>query len=64
VFVVGVAQRFTTVLLRDGFVTEEFIDLARTQNRSRAQETRLDELKTQLADRVINSSSENVLDAM
>jgi hypothetical protein len=64
VFVVGVAQRFTTVLLREGFVTEEFIDLARTQNRSKAQETRLDELKTQLADRVINSSSENVLDAM
>ena len=36
------------LLLRDGFVTEEFIDLARTESRTAEQESRLDELKAQL----------------
>ena len=42
-----------TVLLRDGFVTEAFIDLARTQNRTDAREARLTELKARLAQRVM-----------
>jgi hypothetical protein len=37
------------LLLREGFVTEEFIDLARTDRRTDAQDERLDELKAVMA---------------
>ena len=56
VFVVEVGGRTATLLLRDGFVTDEFVDLARTENCSDAQEQRLDELKAQLAQRVMLAS--------
>ena len=62
VFVVEVGGRTATLLLRDGFVTDEFIDLARTENRSDAQEQRLDELKAQLAQRVMSSPAAHVYD--
>ena len=52
------------LLLRDGFVTEEFIDLARAENRSDKQEQRLDELKAQLAQRVLSTASVDVFDAV
>ena len=45
VFEVTIGDRAATLLLRDGFVTDEFIDLARTENRTAEQEARLDELK-------------------
>ena len=45
VFEVSIGDRTVTLVLRDGFVTEEFIDLARTDNRTGAEESRLDELK-------------------
>jgi hypothetical protein len=62
VFVVEVSGGTATLLLRDGFVTDEFIDLARTGNRSDAQEQRLDELKAQLAQRVMSSPAAHVYD--
>jgi hypothetical protein len=62
VFVVEIGGRTATLLLRDGFVTDEFIDLARTENRTDAQERRLDELKAQLAQQVIASPSGDVFD--
>jgi hypothetical protein len=62
VFMVEVGGRTATLLLRDGFVTDEFIDLARTENRTDAQERRLDELKAQLAQQVIASPSDDVFD--
>ena len=40
VFVLSVGDRAVTVLLRDGFVTDEFIDLARAENRTTEQESR------------------------
>jgi uncharacterized coiled-coil protein SlyX len=52
------------VLLRDGFVTDEFIDLARTEIRSDAQEKRLDELKAQLAQRVMTNPAKDLFDAL
>jgi hypothetical protein len=64
VFVVGVGGRDITLLLRDGFVTAEFIDLARTENRTDAQEHRLDELKAQLARRVLSTWSEDLFDTV
>ncbi len=62
VFVVEVGARIATLLLRDGFVTDEFIDLARTENRTEEQESRLDELKAQLAQRVMAASAAEVYD--
>ena len=55
-------DRGVTVLLRDGFVTGEFIDLARTDYRTESQEQRLDELKANLAERVIGSQAAEVFD--
>ena len=63
VFVVGVGDKAAaTLLLRDGFVTEAFIDLARAQNRTDAQEARLDELKARLAQRVMATPAADVYD--
>jgi len=62
VFMVEVGGRTATLLLRDGFVTDKFIDLARTENRSDAQDRRLDALKAQLAQQVIASPSDDVFD--
>jgi hypothetical protein len=45
----------TTLTLNDGFVTDEFIDLARTDRRDSAQEQRMDALKADLAERVMSS---------
>ena len=60
VFVVDVGGRTVTLLLREGFVTDEFVDLARTENRSDEQEARLDGLKAQLAQRVMAASASDV----
>ena len=62
VFVVDVGGRIVTLLLRDGFVTDEFIDLARTEARSAGQEQRLGQLKAQLAQRVMSSPADRVYD--
>ncbi len=62
VFEVTLRDRSVTVLLRDGFVTDEFIDLARTENRTESQEQRLDELKASLAERVTGSQAAEVFD--
>lgn len=64
VFVVRIGERATTVLLRDGFVTDEFIDLARAENRTDEQESRLDELKAQLAHHVMSRHAEDVVDVV
>ena len=60
VFVVSIGERTATLLLRDGFVTDEFIDLARTENRTHDQECQLDDLKAQLAQRVMSSPADHV----
>jgi hypothetical protein len=62
VFAVSIGDRSTTLLLRDGFVTEEFIELARTENRTDPQESRLDEVKAQLAQRVMATASDELFD--
>jgi hypothetical protein len=53
VFRLSLGPRQVTLLLRDGFVTEEFIDLARAENRDPDQERRLTTLKQELAERVM-----------
>jgi hypothetical protein len=62
VFAVTIGEQTATLLLRDGFVTDEFIDLARIQNRTGDQEARLDELKALLAQRVMAAPAVEVFD--
>jgi hypothetical protein len=62
VFEVAIGGRSATLLLREGFVTDEFIDLAGKPDRSDAEETRLDELKADLAQRVLAAPAGDVCD--
>jgi hypothetical protein len=62
VFVVTIGERTATLLLRNGYVTDEFIDLARTEKRTDEQESRLDELKAQLAQRVMATPPTELFD--
>ncbi len=59
-FEIGVGGPTVTLLLRDGFVDDEFIDLARTEGRTEAQERRLDVLKALLAQRVMATAAADV----
>jgi hypothetical protein len=62
VFEVTVAGRTATFILRDGFVTEEFIALARTEKRTAQQDARLGELKAELAQRILATPAADVFD--
>jgi hypothetical protein len=62
VFRLGYRDRSATLTVREGFVTDEFIDLARTEHREAHQERRLDALKREMADRVLAHPAEAVYD--
>ena len=62
VFELGHRDRTVTLQVREGFVTDEFIDLARTENRSAEQESRLTVLKREMADRVMSARAADVYD--
>ncbi len=62
VFEVMIGDQAATLVLRDGFVSDEFIDLAREENRTDEQEAHLDELKAQLAQRVMAADAADVYD--
>lgn len=62
VFAVNLGAETLTLLLRDGFVTAEFIDLARADNRTTDQEQRLDRLKAELTQRVLAASAADLFD--
>ncbi len=53
VFRLGYRGRSVTLIVREGFVTDEFVDLARMQQRSDEDEARLDRLKAEMAERVM-----------
>lgn len=63
VFRLGYRGLSTTLALREGFVTDEFIDLARTESRTTGQEHRLDALKAEMAERVMAQPASGVYDA-
>jgi hypothetical protein len=63
VFRLGYRDRWATLALRDGFVTDEFIDLARDERRNAEQERRLDVLKREMAERVMARPAHEVYDA-
>jgi hypothetical protein len=62
VFEVSIGENSTTMILREGFVTDEFIDLVRAQDRTPEAERRLDDLKTELAQRVMAAPADQVYD--
>ncbi|HUO40053.1 MAG TPA: hypothetical protein VMU34_20400 [Mycobacterium sp.] len=62
VFEVGTGGRTVTLVLREGFVTDEFIDLAGNNQRTAEEESRLDALKSQLAERVMAARAGAVYD--
>jgi len=62
VFEVTVAGRTATFLLRDGFVTDESTDLARTEKRTAQQDAQLGELKAELAQRILAPPAAEVFD--
>jgi hypothetical protein len=57
VFDVSLGDRSVTLALREGFVTEQFIDLAQKDDRTDDEESRLDELKAQLAQRIMTAGA-------
>ena len=63
VFRLAYRGRVVTATLREGFVTDAFIDLARTDDRTPEQERRLDELKLELAAAVMARPAAEVVDA-
>jgi hypothetical protein len=63
VFRLSYRGRATRLALREGFVTDEFIDLARTEQRTPDQERRLDVLKLEMADRVMARPAAEVYEA-
>jgi hypothetical protein len=62
VFRVDYRGRSVTLAIRDGFVTDEFIGLAR-KDRNPEEEALLDRLKLEMADRVMSSPASAVYDA-
>jgi hypothetical protein len=62
VFALSYRERRALLVLRAGYVTDEFIDLARTDPRTPGQERELDTLKRRLADRVMASPAAEVYD--
>jgi hypothetical protein len=64
VFRFGYRGRTVTVQIRAGFVTDEFIALSRTPDRSPEQEAHLAVLKQEMADRLLAPAPEEVYDAV
>lgn len=60
VFVLAYRDREVTLAVRDGFVTDEFVDLARTEQRTPEQERRLTALKAEMAERVMAAPADAV----
>ena len=63
VFVVTAGPRTATLVVREGHVSDEFIDLARTAQRTEDEERRLTELKRDMAARLTALPADAVYDA-
>ena len=60
VFVLAHRDRGVILAVRDGFVTDEFVDLARAEHRTPEQERRLTFLKAEMAERVMAAPADAV----
>jgi hypothetical protein len=63
VFRLDYRDRAVALTLRDGYVTEEFIELARKEDRTPQEESHLDILKLELAERTMSAPAAEVYDA-
>jgi hypothetical protein len=61
-FRLGYRGRSVTLAVREGYVTDEFIDLARREGRTAEEEARLTVLKREMADRVMSRAAMDVYD--
>lgn len=64
VFELGYRDRTTTLIVREGIVSHEFIELAATDPRSHDQEAHLDQLKLELLERVMALPADEVYDVL
>ena len=64
VFAVSIGGASVTMVLRDGFVSAEFIDLARMPDRTADQESRLDFLKAKLAQALLSTPADELYDVV
>jgi hypothetical protein len=62
VFQLAYRDRAVTLAAREGFVTDELIDLAREQGRTAAEEVRFAAVKQEIADRVMSADAVEVYD--
>ncbi len=62
VFVLTYEDRFVTLVVRDGIIDPEFIDLVRTENRTEEQGERLEVLKAELAQRTMATAAADAYD--
>lgn len=63
VFRLAYRDRAVTLLVRAGYVTDEFIELARKESRTAEDDNRLAVLKREMADRVMSTPAIDVYDA-
>ena len=63
VFRLGYRGRVVTLAVREGYVTDEFIELARKEGRTPDEEIRLTALKREMADRLMAAPAADVYDA-
>jgi hypothetical protein len=64
VFRLGYRDRVVTLAVREGFVPDELIDLARRAERTDAEERRLATVKREVAERVMAAPAADVYDAV
>ncbi|MDQ6822134.1 MAG: hypothetical protein M3076_17635 [Actinomycetota bacterium] len=63
VFRLRYRERVVILTLREGFVTEQFIDLTRRERRTEEEENRLAAMKADMAARVMSAAAADVYDA-
>jgi hypothetical protein len=63
VFELTYREQSVTLLVREGIVPDEFIDLARKEGKTDEEKARLDQLKLEMVDRVMGLPAEEVYDA-
>lgn len=64
VFRLGYRDHAVTLTVRDGYVPDELIDLARTEGRTAEQERRLARVKREVADRAMSRPAAEVYDVV
>jgi len=64
VFEMSYRERTATLIVREGIVPDEFIELARKDGKSDEEKARLEELKLEMVDRVMGLAADEVYDVL